>query len=443
MADTQQLTNAGIETFFKYPASVPGFWNYRSSTTNFYIHWGPTAGPNNSRSNRIIDLGIRFRSEGDTSFISLRNTNEPPHSHHWSIVANGPIYVRRYHPNGQPLRLSIIGYRYQTFVGVVEFFIDCQLLDRVYIDSHPNDNLPNAADWQANYDSNFNARFGNLLANTPPCGDTPVPPNLPPQLDVPVPDTPPRRLVGVQYPIEMPAMGGNTSLASWDETRIPAFLSHRFYIDNRQFVFRANTGQITTTNRPGSMWVGEYQLPDLSPEQYNVWRNFIDSLQGQFGTFRVFDPDHTPPRGNRQVITMDDTPHPPPSLDDVLDHSTITIAVKAPIAGTDDTRFWELSPHFLLPGDYINLSRVDNNVAYLHKITATELATNNTRLVCNITPSIQSPVANADTLKLHLDNPSTAARLERSDPTFLRTNNGLWQFRFKWIESVGEYTRSD
>ena len=178
-------------------------------------------------------------------------------------------------------------------------------------------------------------------------------------------------------------------------------------------------------------------------EQYKVWSSWVDQLHGQAGTFIVYDPDRPLPLGNRALAEGQPEPAPPrPVIDEVLDNQTIVIAVKAPIEGTQDTQYWTLDENYLLPGDYLNQT-LPNSVTFLHKITRTAMATENTRLICSLVPSLQIFNIQPDQFSLHLDNPATAARLLTSAPSFTRGNDGLWTFRFQWVESVAQYTRTE
>ena len=177
-------------------------------------------------------------------------------------------------------------------------------------------------------------------------------------------------------------------MSTYNSGAIPAYDSTKFYISNRQFVFNSNTGQVKTDNRPGSQWMGEFILPPLNAEQYKTWSSWVDQLHGQAGTFIVSDPDRPNALGSLALAPGQPDPPPRPVVDEVLDNQTIVISMRQPIPDTLDTQYWVLQEDYLLPGDYLNLT-LSNGVTFLHKITRTALATEGTRLICSLVPSMQ------------------------------------------------------
>ena len=425
------VRNRGLSEYFDANPLTPAVGIYDRSIVGLDAHrqnWRWSGGRNPSCI-RQFNASVALRCEGNCDLVwsmaggagvnLVRDSSvDVSYSVRQVLIARLSTRTPQYELVDRPMR------------AIVDFFVDGILIDRLFFEVSPDGGVFNEDN------------FASLISGRPEVSESAL-------VDLDDDDarerlTDPTILgQGAFRPIDLPPVGeqGNT-LATFNPGRIVAYQTTKFYVSNRQFVFNSNTGQINSINRPGSQWMGEFTLPPLNPEQYKTWSTWVDQLHGQAGTFIVSDPDRPNRLGSLALEPGRPDPPPRPVIDDVLDNQTIVIAMSQPIPDTTDTRYWTLQEDYLLPGDYINLT-VSNGVTFLHKIARTALASSGTRLICSLVPSIQLFNIQPDQFVLHLDKPATAARLIDSAPSFTRMSNALWSFRFKWVESVGEYTRTE
>ena len=427
---TSLVRNRGLAEYFDASPLKPAVGIYDRSIVGLDAHrqnWRWSGGRNPSCI-RQFNASVYLRCEGNCDLV-------------WSmaggagvnLVRDGSVDVSYSVRQVLIARLSTRTPQYELvdrpMRAIVDLFVDGILIDRLFFEITPDG-------------GEFNeANFASLTAGRPEVSDSALV-DLDDDDDREILPDPTRLAQGAFRPIDLPPVGQGHTMATHNPAAISAYQSTKFYVSNRQFMFNSNTGQIASVNRPGSQWMGEFVLPPLNAAQYQEWSAFIDQLHGQAGTFIVSDPDRPNPLGSLALEPGQPEPPPRPVIDEVLDNQTIVIAMSQPIPDTLDTQYWTLTENYLLPGDYLNLT-LPNGVTFLHKITRTALSTENTRLICSLVPSLQIFNIQPDQFSLHLDNPATAARLLTSAPSFTRGNDGLWTFRFQWVESVAQYTRTE
>lgn len=426
------VRNRGLAEYFDRVARVPAINVIEPANTGLLIaNWEGEIGSPVCRRN--VTLSIKYNCEGDcdegvlrvnqlrgqgqtgdVTNIELRDNDRKEISFEFGNFMRMSMFANR--------RSSGDSFADRNIISTADIYVDEILIDRIYFWVQPTSGRSFSTD-----------EFVELLKDEPEVSRSAL-------VDIPGDDG--RLGQGVFRPIDLPQVGQGNTLATFNHGAIAAYDSYKFYVSNRQFVFNSNTGQIATNNRPGSQWMGEFTLPPLNERQYREWSAFIDRLHGQAGTFIVSDPDRPQPLGSMALVPGQPEAPIRPVIDDVLDNQTISIAVSRPIPDTLDTQYWTLEDNYLEVGDYINLTMA-NGVTFLHKITRIALATERTRLICGIVPAMQIFNIQPDQFTLHLNKPATAARLLVSNPSFTRATDGLWNFRLRWVESVGDYTRTE